>query len=116
MENVVRVLALTLTGMAAVLLVLILLWGLLKLVRAVFYNPTLKKKENSEFEGVITEEAVRIDVVSDTQEGELIAALTAAIAAYTGKPPESVHIKSFKRAAGAEAWKRAGLIQQLNIQ
>ena len=92
-----------LMGIAIVFLVLILLWGLLELFRVVFYTIPNRKKASAapavpapETEAVPTEEEASAD------EGELVAAITAAIAAYRGAEgapasPTGFRVVSFRR-------------------
>lgn len=100
---------LLLLGMATVFSVLILLWVIiallhllvgtlpekLKAARQNRAQPTPAVEEKEAFEAEISAADAESAAADD---GELVAAMAAAIAAYTGQPQSSFRVVSFKRA------------------
>ena len=97
----------TLLGMAMIFAVLSLLWGVLAIFKLIFAKPAPKKvAEASKPAAVVAEPVVEEDQTDDT---ELIAILTAAIAAYESAngnevAPGGFRVVSFRRANGGKAW------------
>lgn len=98
----------TLFGMAVVFAVLILLWGILEVFRVIFYE--LPKKKAAEAEVKTTETAepapapieaaeTVVEEESETDDAELVAAITAAISVVMDKPQTSFRVVSFRRTA-----------------
>ncbi len=92
----------SLLGMGTVFAVLALLWGLLEIFRFFFYDIPNKKKHSHEEkpekapEPVITE-AIPEPVSAANDEGEIVAAITAAIACMTGTPVTGFRVVSFRK-------------------
>ncbi len=88
------------TGMMIVFSVLIILMLVMMLMKVIFYKPD-KVKENP-----IPAQPV---AQPDTDEGELIAVLTAAIAASLNTSTYNLNIKSYRRIENnSPAWNTAG--------
>lgn len=103
-----------LQGMVIVFSVLILLMIVLYLMRVIFYkDPNKAKKaepQKTDLQEQITE--VKEDEVDND---ELIAVLTAAVAASLNTSTYNLKIKSYRRVGGrASAWNRAGLEETVN--
>ena len=98
-------------GMAMVFAVLALLWLALTVFKWIFASDTTKKKASSDTSAPATVVTPVAEPVAKTDEGELIAVITAAIAAYraeeeglTGEAVDGFRVVSFKRAAKGRAW------------
>lgn len=97
----------TFIGLVIVFSVLIILMLVMMLMKTVFYKPEKKEQAVKASEPVTVTEPEKAEVVD---EGELIAVLTAAVAACMDKPASNLNIKSYKRIDGkASAWNRAGV-------
>ncbi len=106
----------TLMGMGLIFVVLSVLWFVLYIFKLVFAKNTVsdKKKNAEEAKTAVTAaptEQTSTAVTVGSDDGELVAVLTAAIAAYRaseeGCEGESVNgfrVVSFKRAAKGRAW------------
>ena len=89
-----------LLGMAIVFAVLGIIFIALQIMRAVFTKNTDKAKKAAQTSQVAVTEAVAEDtpVVEDSvDECAIVAAIMAAISAYTGKSPEGFRVVSFKK-------------------
>jgi len=107
-------------GMGTVFLVLILLWGIIALFKVFFYdipNKKAKVKSVTEPTEAVAEKTVYIEtqpVAAVTDESELIAVITAAVAAYIANengdtipvPETSFRVVSFKRVKNG-GWNKA---------
>ena len=100
-----------LLGMGMVFAVLALLWLALTVFKWIFASDTTKKKDKAPESAPVVEAAPVAEPVAETDDGELIAVITAAIAAYraeeeglTGESVEGFRVVSFKRAAKGRAW------------
>ena len=98
----------TLLGMGMVFAVLALLWGVLAVFKLIFAKPAPKKVAEAPKSApvVVPEPVVEVEQTDDT---ELIAVLTAAIAAYESAngnevAPGGFRVVSFRRANGGKAW------------
>ncbi len=100
----------TLLGMGMVFAVLAVLWGVLVIFKLIFAKPEKKAKPAPvapKAEPVVVPEPVVAPTVSN--DAELIAVLTAAIAAYEASQgnevaPGGFRVVSFRRANGGKAW------------
>lgn len=106
----------TVLGLAIVFLVLIILMIILMLFKVVFYKDSSKKT-------TVHNEAVKEaePVAQDTQakqeinDEELIAVLTAAVAASLNTSTYNLHIKSYRRIEDKKpAWNKAGIRETIN--
>lgn len=104
----------TVVGLTIVFSVLIILMLVLMLMKKIFY------KEPKKAELVKAKEApapVEVKAVKETEEDEeeLIAVLTAAVAASLNTSTYNLRIKSYRRVNNeAPAWNRAGLRETIN--
>lgn len=89
----------TLLGMGVVFLALIVLWAVLSVFRLVFYKPDGKAAESVPAPAEITPAVAQAEAVSTANDEEIVAVITAAIAAMTGKPETSFRVVSFRRTA-----------------
>lgn len=85
----------TLLGMGTVFSVLALLWGLVELLHLILKPFSAPKKQKA---AEVKTEAPAVEAVSEMDEGEIVAAIVAAISAATGKAPSAFRVVSFKRA------------------
>ena len=101
----------TLLGMGMIFAVLATLWGVLAIFKLIFAKPEKKKAkpapEAPKAEPVVVPEPVVAPAATD--DAELIAVLTAAIAAYEASlgnevAPGGFRVVSFRRANGGKAW------------
>mgnify|MGYP003304768234 CR=1 FL=1 len=97
----------TAVGLCIVFSVLIILMLVMMLMKVVFYkDPNKAVKEEVKAEPEVTNAAVSEDI----DETELIAVLTAAIAASLNTSTYNLNIKSYRRIENASpAWNKAGL-------
>lgn len=103
----------TFVGLVIVFSVLIILMLVMMLMKVVFYNPTQKKKSKVKAAAVdkpVNDDSASATVEASADDTQLIAVLTAAVAAYLDKPASKFNIKSHKRvASNATAWNKAGV-------
>ena len=100
----------TLLGMGMIFAVLSILWGVLAIFKLIFAKPEKKAKPAPaapKAEPVVVPEPVVAPAATD--DAELIAVLTAAIAAYEASlgnevAPGGFRVVSFRRANGGKAW------------
>ena len=97
----------TLLGMAMIFAVLSLLWGVLTIFKFIFAKPAPKKVAEAPKPAAVVAEPVVVE--EQTDDTELIAILTAAIAAYESAngnevAPGGFRVVSFRRANGGKAW------------
>ena len=96
--------------MAMIFAVLSILWAVLALFKFIFAKPVkAKKTEPVAEEEPETVEIVEEPVADETDDGELIAVITAAIAAYMASEepnaaPNGFRVVSFRRANGGKSW------------
>lgn len=87
-------------GMTIVFSILILLWLILLGFEKVFYTIPMKKKEKAkvkETKSEVSEVAPVVNNVTEEDDTELIAVITAAICSLTGQSASKFNIKSIKR-------------------
>lgn len=108
----------TVIGLVIVFSVLAILWGVLVLMRKLFYKEPDKKAAKSAAKPapVAAPAAPAAPVKQDTMdEGALIAVLTAAVAASLNTSTYNLQIKSYRRIGNsAPAWNQAGLNDTIN--
>lgn len=109
-ERLALAVQMTLIGMGMIFAVLGLLWGVLALFKFVFAKPAVKPKAKSDpvVEPNHVEEIAPTSVGGDSEE-ELVAVITAAIAAYIASEDpdayqEGFRVVSFRRTNGGRAW------------
>lgn len=110
-EALLEGLQVTVVGLAIVFSVLIILMFVLVAMKKVFYKEPEKAqpaKEETVLEQVRQEEP-------EMDEGELIAVLTAAVAASLNTSTYNLQIKSYRRIGqNSPAWHRAGIRETIN--
>ena len=101
----------TIIGLAIVFAVLVILMFVLKIMEKIFAPKTVKKAEVVAPVSVVKQ----AEVVETEDDEEIIAVLTAAIAASLNTSTYNLKIKSFRRVANnAPAWNKAGLNETIN--
>lgn len=102
-----------LQGMAIVFSVLILLMVVLALMKVFFYKDPAKQSVKQE--AVCPTPVVEEKKEEEMDDTELVAVLTAAIAASLNTSTYNLKIKSYRRVGGkTSAWSRAGLEETVN--
>ena len=112
-ERLSLALEVTILGMATVFAVLIIIWTALALLRVLLYGIPSKKTKEASDKQAPKENPVPTPSSADTvaavvtspavDDKQLVAVITAAIAASEGKPASSLRVVSFRR-AGAPRW------------
>ena len=105
-------LEMTLLGMGMIFSVLAILWGVLALFKIVFARPKKEKKskaQTAEFAPTAEPAPILETESNTTDDGELIAILTAAIIAYEAEqnpeaPIGNFRVVSYRRANGGRSW------------
>lgn len=101
----------TLIGLIMVFLVLIILMIVLSLFKVIFYKDP-KKQENSVPVQTVPKQVVTNEEVDET---ELVAILTAAVAASLNTSTYNLRIKSYRRTDNKmPAWNKAGVTETIN--
>lgn len=99
-------------GYCMVFVVLCFLWGILEIMRLVFAP---KKKNNKPVEEIIPEKPTEEKIEPQVDESELVAVLTAAVAASLNTSTYNLRIKSYKRTVtGNNAWANASRNDAIN--
>ena len=99
-------------GMTIVFAVLIILMIVLMLFKVIFYKEPKKAEDNAAEAAV---EAEVQSVSSEPDNDELIAVLTAAVAASLNTSTYNLRIKSYRRVENKKsAWNRAGINETIN--
>ena len=100
----------TVVGLSIVFAVLIILMLVLKIFEKIFYKPDTDKSEKSVEVKSVQQPINTADVNSDEDEEELIAVLTAAVAAALNTSTYNLKIKSYRRLnQNSPAWNKAGV-------
>lgn len=101
----------TVLGLAIVFSVLIVLMLILMLFKVIFYKDPKKQAKKAQS----AEEAAPQSAAPQVNEEELIAVLTAAVAASLNTSTYNLQIKSYRRIEDKKpAWNRAGLRETIN--
>ena len=87
-----------LLGMGVVFAVLIILWAVLGVFKLVFAKPATKKEPAKAPAPVVTEAPATV-TVTQPDDAELVAVITAAIASMLDAPETSFRVVSFRRTA-----------------
>lgn len=107
----------TVVGLCIVFSVLIILMLVLMAMKVIFYKPAQTSAPNkaaSKIEPEPTKPKTE-DNKSEIDEGELIAVLTAAVAASLNTSTYNLNIKSYRRIGNSSpSWNRAGLNDVIN--
>ena len=96
----------SLLGMGTVFAVLVIIWGMVELLHLLLGDKSAKKAKKKKIITEVISESTEATVEPDKVNGELsttpdydiIAVITAAIAAASGSSPNSFRVVSFKRA------------------
>lgn len=109
----------TVVGLTIVFSVLLILMLVLMAMKTIFYKPAAPVKANSAAKKNETTTAaapdVKTGVTDKIDEGELIAVLTAAVAASLNTSTYNLNIKSYRRVGNSSPnWNRAGLNDVIN--
>lgn len=100
----------TVLGLAIVFAVLVVLMLILMLFKVIFYKDPQKQKNKAQ-----SEESKLQSVEPQINEEELIAVLTAAVAASLNTSTYNLNIKSYRRIEDKKpAWNKAGLRETIN--
>ena len=110
MEKLIQGAVICVIGLCTVFLVLAILWGVLELMRVVF--SAKDKKEKAPAPAVAIPAAAPSAPIED--DSELIAVLTAAIAASLNQSTYNLKIKSYRRVDNAPVWNRTARRDNLN--
>ncbi|WP_427339276.1 OadG family protein [Caloranaerobacter sp. DY30410] len=116
-ENVTigQVLVVTVFSMGIVFLALLVISYIIDGFRFVFYKDN--KKEDKEQRKVIEpKKSVPKEIFNEEDDEELIAVITAAIAASISRPASEIRIRNIKRIpANTPIWARAGRLKQFEL-
>ena len=107
MENITQGAVVAVIGICTVFAVLAILWCVLELMRVVF---TAKNKQAP----VAAPAPVPVAAAPQEDDSELIAVLTAAIAASLNQSTYNLKIKSYRRVETAPVWNRTARRDNLN--
>ena len=106
----------TVVGLSIVFAVLIVLMIVLMLFKVIFYKEVKVNNNEKQVDNVsapMPQEIVKNDSISESD--ELIAVITAAIAASLGTEESKFKIKSYKRVPNKKPiWNRAGIADTIN--
>ena len=112
-EKILNGLTVVVVGLSAVFAVLAVIWGVLALFKVFFYDIPEKKKAAKIKEAAPAAPAPveePVEVANEAEDTQLIAVITAAIAAYNagkGKGALPFRVVSYKRVRGANGWNGA---------
>lgn len=99
-ERVMMGLQTTLLGMGVVFLVLIILWAVLGIFSLVFAKPRTEKTAEAPAPAPVAAPVSEpVPSYSESDDGELVAVITAAIASMMDAPQTSFRVVSFRRTA-----------------
>lgn len=105
----------TVVGLAIVFSVLIILMLVLMAMKAIFYKPNKTEKALQPESEIKTANTSAQAKENDMDESELIAVLTAAIAASLNTSTYNLNIKSYRRVGNSSpSWNKAGLTDVIN--
>ena len=106
----------TVTGLVIVFAVLAILWGVLVLMKKLFYKePGKTKPAPTPVEVPVAQPVAAPEPEKSMNEDELIAVLTAAVAASLNTSTYNLQIKSYRRiGTNAPAWNQAGRNDTIN--
>lgn len=101
----------TLMGMAMIFAVLAILWGVLVIFKLIFAGKTANSKKSDSVKPVTVEAPAPAPapIANESNDAELIAILTAAIAAYEAEQnpdaePVNFRVVSYRRVNGGRSW------------
>ncbi len=103
----------TVVGMSIVFAVLLVLMIVLYLFKVIFYKDPDKAKKSAE--NIAVEPIVEAEQTETVDEGELIAVLTAAVAASLNTSTYNLNIKSYRRIESTRPiWNKEGLRETIS--
>lgn len=113
-DKVMGALVVTIMGMLITFAVLLILWGLIAIMTKILHKPVQQKPAVAPATPQIT--PVEDSVVSETEEDEeLVAVITAAIAASLQRPIQTIIVKNIKRSEHrVPAWANVAKHEQLD--
>ncbi|MCD8391595.1 MAG: OadG family protein [Firmicutes bacterium] len=102
-------------GLGTVFAVLIILMVILYIMRVIFYKDPNKNKTVPAAPAEPAEPVAPVNAEDDMDESELIAVLTAAVAASLNTSTYNLQIKSYRRIDGTKSpWQKAGIRETIN--
>ncbi|NLM12349.1 MAG: OadG family protein [Epulopiscium sp.] len=114
MEEFLNGLMVTVIGMGVTFLALIALSYILDIFRILAEGPSSKKVEEPKQEEIVIKEEVYEEEIPEQDDLELIAVITAAIAASLDTTTDQLRVRSFRRInSNTSAWSKAGRISQV---
>ena len=117
-ENFTEAIEQTVLGMLMIFAVLAILWGCIELLRLILSAVQKKKSskvskedaneaKNNTFDDERTAQKEETPAPqSGAGEGEIVAAITAALAEYLGRPEPTFRVVSFKKVSGDAHWNK----------
>ena len=114
MEEFLHGLMVTVIGMGVTFLALIALSYILDVFRILAEGSSNKKEEEPKQENIMVKEEIYEEEVNEEDDLELVAVITAAIAASLDTTTDQLRVRSFRRIhSNASAWNKAGRISQV---
>ena len=110
-ENITQGAVVAIIGLCTVFAVLAILWGVLELMRIIFTAKSKKTAKPAPAAATVAPVAPSAQAEDDS---ELIAVLTAAIAASLNQSTYNLKIKSYRRVDSAPVWNRTARRDNLN--
>lgn len=110
-ENITQGAVVAVIGICTVFTVLAILWGVLELMRVIFTAKSKKTAKPAPAAATVAPVAPSAPAEDDS---ELIAVLTAAIAASLNQSTYNLKIKSYRRVDSAPVWNRTARRDNLN--
>lgn len=104
----------TILGMGITFLALIILWVAIALLTRVIHGIENKEKQVKVVKTQPQTAAPVVEIVEETDDLELVAVITAAIAAATNQPMNQIIVKNIRRVGGnIPTWQQMGINNQL---
>lgn len=109
----------TAIGLIIVFSVLLILMLVMMAMKVIFYKPEVAENKQNEVKQNIGTSDIKSNEndVKSVDDTELVAVITAAVAASMNTSVSNIRIKSFKRASGvSSAWKREGVREVIDAR
>lgn len=104
----------TILGMGITFLALITLWIAITMLTRVIHGIENKQKQAAVVKTQPQAAAPVVEIVEETDDLELVAVITAAIAAATNQPMNQIVVKNIRRVSGnIPTWQQMGINNQL---